>query len=132
MSTFKNAEEAIKYFEGDKYAVLSGMKLEDLSEDHAISSVILTEDHKNANGGIMGGAIFTLADLAFAALANNIHKPTVAQQVSINYLAQPKGEKLTAEASIIRNGRTTCVLQIIVKDDNGTDVALFTGTGYKL
>ncbi len=132
MSTFKNLEEAVKYFEGDKYAMLSGMKLEELSDDHAVSSVLLTEDHKNANGGIMGGAIFTLADLSFAALANNIHKPTVAQNVSINYLAAPKGKKLTAEAKIIRNGRTTCVLQINVKDDLGTDVALFTGTGYKL
>jgi len=132
MSVFKSAEEAIKYFEGDKYAVLSGMKLEDLKEDYARSSVVLTEDHKNANGGIMGGAIFTLADLAFAALANNIHKPTVAQQVSINYLAQPKGDKLSAEAEIIRNGKTTCVLQIRVKDDKGTQIALFTGTGYKL
>jgi len=132
MSVFKSAEEAIKYFEGDKYAVLSGMKLEDLKEDYARSSVVLTEDHKNANGGIMGGAIFTLADLAFAALANNIHKPTVAQQVSINYLARPKGDKLSAEAEIIRNGKTTCVLQIRVKDDKGTQIALFTGTGYKL
>ncbi len=132
MSVFKSAEEAIKYFEGDKYAVLSGMKLEDLKEDYARSSVVLTEDHKNANGGIMGGAIFTLADLAFAALANNIHKPTVAQQVSIYYLTQPKGDKLSAEAEIIRNGKTTCVLQIRVKDDKGTQIALFTGTGYKL
>lgn len=132
MAVFDNAEDAKKYFEGDRYAALTGAKLDDLTGTTSQCSLVLTDDHKNANGGIMGGVIFTLADLAFAALANNLHLPTVAQQVSINYLAMPKGDKLIARGSIVRNGRTTCVLQIEVTDDLGTDVALFTGTGYKL
>ena len=80
----------------------------------------------------MGGAIFTLADLAFAVTANNIHSLSVASSVSINYLSAPKGSKLIAKAKCIKDGRTTAVITVNVTDDAGRDVALFTGTAYKL
>jgi acyl-CoA thioesterase len=80
----------------------------------------------------MGGVIFTLADFAFAVCANNIHVVTVAQQISINYLSAPKGERLIATAKCIKSGKTSSVIQVTVSDDTGRDIALFTGTGFKL
>ena len=65
-------------------------------------------------------------------LSNQLHKPTVAQQVSINYLNAPKGKKLFARAVCKKDGRTTSVLNINVFDDVGRDVAQFIGTGFKL
>jgi acyl-CoA thioesterase len=132
MQTFGNIEEAKKYFEGDKFATLNGMVLDELDESHSLCSLALEDRHKNANGGIMGGVMFTLADFAFAAIVNNIHLPTVAQQVSINYLSAPKGKKLFAIANILKNGKTTIVANVNVYDDTGRAVALFTGTGFKL
>ena len=117
MSTFKSIEEARVYFEKDRFATENGMKLEVLNETESICSMTITERHQNANGGVMGGAIFTLADFAFAALANNLHMPTVAQQVSINYLSAPKGEKLTARAMCKKLGRSTMILNVDVTDD---------------
>ena len=70
--------------------------------------------------------------ITFAALSNNIHRPTVAQQVSINYLAAPKGKTLIAKAEIVKAGRTSTIIQVTVTDDEGRKVALFTGTGFKL
>ncbi|MBR6326206.1 MAG: PaaI family thioesterase [Lachnospiraceae bacterium] len=132
MSTFASTEEAREYFKGDKFATNSGMLLDELGEDYAVCSMTLNEGHRNANGGIMGGVIFTLADLAFAALSNQLHRPTVAQQVSINYLSAPKGERLIARASIRKTGRTSTILQVDVSDDTGRDIAMFVGTGFKL
>lgn len=132
MSTFNSVEEAIEYFKNDKFAYNSGMVLEDLGEDFSLCSMDLDDRHLNANGGIMGGVMFTLADLAFAALSNNIHRPTVAQQVSINYLAAPKGKKLIARAELLKNGRSSTIIQVKVSDETGRDIALFTGTGFKL
>ncbi|MCR5427014.1 MAG: PaaI family thioesterase [Lachnospiraceae bacterium] len=132
MSTFASTEEAREYFKGDKFATNSGMLLDELGEDYAVCSMPLNEGHRNANGGIMGGVIFTLADLAFAALSNQLHRPTVAQQVSINYLSAPKGERLIARASIRKTGRTSTILQVDVSDDTGRDIAMFVGTGFKL
>ena len=130
--TFGSLEEVREYFKNDKFATNAGMQVEEFSDDEVICSVELTDDHKNANGGIMGGAIFTLADLAFAVLVNNIHMPSVAAQVSINYLSGAKGNKLYAKSSCIKTGRSTTVASVDVYDELGTKVALFTGTAFKL
>ena len=132
MSTFSTLEEAQAYFEGDRFATENGMTLNAIGDGTATCSMTLTQRHKNANGGIMGGAIFTLADFAFAVAVNNVHRPTVAQQVSINYLSAPKGERLIARAHRRKDGRNTCVYIVDVTDDAGRDVAQFVGTGYKL
>lgn len=132
MATFKNVDEAREYFKGDRYAAISGAYLEELTERYSVCSLKITDDHKNANGGIMGGVMFTLADFAFATIANNVHMPTVAQQVSVNYLNPPKGNKLTAKAQIKKSGRTSMVINVDVKDEFDRDVVQFVGTGFKL
>ena len=132
MGTFGSLEEVREYFKNDRFATNAGMKVDEFSDDRVVCSVDITDDHKNANGGVMGGAIFTLADLAFAVMANNIHKPSVASQVSINYLSAPKGKILKAEARCLKSGKTTSVLTVNVSDDTGRNVALFTGTAFKL
>ena len=132
MSMFQSAEEAREYFKNDVYAYHSGMILDELGEDFAVCSVTLNDGHKNAIGGVQGGVIFTLADLAFAALANNMHMPTVAQQVSINYLSAPKGQTLFARAELKKNGRTSSVINVNVTDDAGRDIAQYVGIGFKL
>ncbi len=132
MGTFNNLEEAREFFKNDRFATNAGMQIDEYGDDYAVCSVVLTDDHKNAYGGVMGGAIFTLADLAFAVTANNIHSLSVASQVSINYLSAPKGSKLIANAKCIKDGKTTSVITVSISDDTGRDVALFTGTAFKL
>jgi len=132
MGTFKDLEEAREYFKGDRFATENGMVIDEMDEGLSVCSMTLTDSHKNANGGIMGGVIFSLADFAFAVLANHIHKPTVAQQVSMNYLSSPKGKRLIASASCRKSGKTSTIINVEVKDETGRDIALFTGTGFKL
>ena len=131
MGTFATLAEAQEFFVNDRFAMRAGMQIDEITEDTAACSVVLTEDHQNAYGGIMGGAIFTLADLAFAVVANQIHSLSVASQVSINYLSAPKGSKLIARAHCIKTGRTTSVIRVDISDDTGRDVALFIGTAFK-
>ena len=132
MANFNSLEEAREFFYKDKFAVETGVTIDELTEDKAICSLEITDIHKNAYGGVMGGVIFTLSDFAFAVLSNQLHQPTVAQQVSINYLSAPKGNKLTAEAYCRKNGRTSSIIIVDVSDDVGRDVAQFVGTGFKL
>jgi len=132
MAKFTTIEEAREYFSKDRFATENGMVLEELDESHAVCSLKLSDRHRNAYGGVMGGAIFTLADFAFAALSNDRENVTVAQQVSINYLSASKGTKLVARASYRKNGRSSCVVNVDVTDDAGRDVAQFVGTGFKL
>lgn len=79
-----------------------------------------------------GGAIFTLADFAFAALTNDRERTVVAQQVSVNFLAAAKGERLIATARYKKDGRASCVVNVDVADGTGREIAQFVGTGFKL
>ncbi len=132
MSNFKTIDEARAYFSGDRFATENGMTLEERDETHAVASLTLGARHRNALGGVMGGAIFTLADFAFAALTNDRERAAVAQQVSVNFLAAAKGDRLIATARYKKDGRASCVVNVDVVDDTGREIAQFVGTGFKL
>jgi len=132
MTGFKTVEEAWEYFRKDRFATENGMTLDELDGSRAVCSMAISDRHRNAYGGVMGGAIFTLADFAFAALTNDLARKTVAQQVSINYLSAPRGERLTATATYRKDGRSSCVVNVDVADDLGREVAQFVGVGFKL
>ena len=132
MENFKSIEDARAYFSCDRFATDNGITLDELDGSHAVTSMTIGDRHKNAFGGVMGGAIFTLADFAFAALTNGRERVTVAQQVSISYLSAAKGERLIATARYRKDGRSSCVVNVDVTDDTGRDIAQFVGTGFKL
>ena len=132
MANFDTIESAREFFYKDKFAVDTGITLDELTEDFAVCSLKITDDHRNAYGGVMGGVIFTLADFAFAVLSNQIHQLTVGQHGDIHYLSAPKGEKLIAKATCRKSGRTSSIINVDVSDDEGRDVAQFIGTGFKL
>lgn len=132
MSTFNSIEEAREFFKNDKFATNMGIQIDELTEDSCQCSLELNDGHKNAVGGVMGGVMFTLADFSFAVLSNQLHSPTVAQQVSVNYLSAPKGERLIAKAICKKNGRSSSIINVDVVDDIGRDVVQFIGTGFKL
>ena len=86
-------------------------------------------------GAVMGGAMFTLADLAFAVAANSRclvdDKPLqwVSLNSSIQYLGQTQGDSLTAETTCVKQGGSTCVYTVTIRDEHHKPVALVTTTG---
>ena len=130
--TFESIETAREFFKGDRYATETGIRIDQLQDGNAVCSFEITDLHRNADGGVMGGAIFTLIDFAFAVASSSVHHPTVAQQVSVNYLSQPKGKKLKAEAICRKDGRNSCVYIVNVSDDTGREIATALMTGFKL
>ena len=132
MPTFASLEEARAFFVKDRFATENNMVLDALTEDGAVCSMKITDRHLNAEGGLMGGAILALADFTFAAASNNAHRPSVAQQVSLNFLNASKGKQLISTAACLKSGRTSCVYVICIKDDLGKDIAHAMFTGFKL
>ncbi len=132
MGHFQTLEEARAFFKKDRFATDNGMELMELGEDTCLCRVEIVAGHRNGLGGVMGGVIFTLADFAFAVVTNQCHFPTVGQQVNILYLNSVKGSRLFARAKAIKNGKSTCIVEVEVTDDTGRDVARFTGCGFKL
>ena len=126
-------EKARAYFAGDLYATeTTGIVIEAAAEHYAKCSLTLTKAHCNALGRPMGGAIFTLADFAFAVAANLCPPGSVSLTSQITYLAPARGAVLTAEAHMIKSGRTTCFYQVDVTDEQGTRVAFVTVSGAML
>ena len=119
---------------GDRFATETvGVHIDAAEPGYARCSMPVRPIHLNANSVPMGGAIFTLADFAFAVAANgHSTRITVTQQVSVTFLAPARGQVLTAEARCLKAGRTTCLYTVDITDDLGTQVAHLTVNGYTM
>ena len=126
-------KEIQEIFQGDRFAREMGAEIVEARQGYARCVLPLTEHHKNAAGGVMGGVLFTLADFAFAVAANGFtERTTVSQHVSITFLAPAKGQELLAEARCLKEGRTTCLYAGEVRDELGGYVAHATINGFTL
>lgn len=123
-------ERVREIFEKDRFASLNGAYIEEIGEHYAKCSMKLDSSHQNAAGGVMGGAIFTLADFAFAVAANWENMGTVSLCSNINYLGAAKGKMLIAEAVCKKSGKTTSYYEVSVRDELDNQVAIVTTTGY--
>ncbi|MGA2934923.1 MAG: hotdog fold thioesterase [Methanomicrobiales archaeon] len=91
--------------------------------------VMDTTGKENFLGVAHGGAIFSLADQAFAAAANRDGILQVAVSVHIHYLSPAKG-KLEAVARLIAETDRTSLILVEVKSGERV-VATFEGVAYK-
>lgn len=125
-------EEIRSRFKKDHFATdEAGIVIDSAEPGKAVCSLHLEPRHMNANNVPMGGAIFTLADFTCAVAANGYsEKMTVSQNASITFLAPARGERLIAEASCLRSGRTTALLTADIRDELDTYVAHATVNAY--
>ena len=79
----ENIEAIRKFFNKDKFATDMGAEIDWVKDGCAGCSLTIADGHKNAGGSVQGGAIFTLADFAFAVAANLLGKMTVSASNSI-------------------------------------------------
>lgn len=117
-------------FKNDRFATGNGVVIVDVSDGYAKCSLDLQREHMNAIGAVMGGAIFTLADFAFAVASNWQGTPHVSRTSQITYLGVAKGKQLIAEAHRIKEGYATCYYLVDVKDELGNQVAQVTSDGF--
>ena len=123
-------KEIQEIFQGDRFAREMGAEIVEARQGYARCVLPLTEHHKNAAGGVMGGVLFTLADFAFAVAANYEQMTTVSLTSPINLLSRVKGTCLEAAATCIKAGRNTCCYHVTITDDLGTLVAQLTTIGF--
>ena len=128
----KTLEEVRKIFEDDRFATENGAVIDEIGEQSATCSLVITNSHRNAMGAIMGGVYFMLADFAFAVAANWEKMGCVSIHSDISFLNAAKGKKLVAKAMCVKDGKTTVCYRVDVTDDLGTPTAVVTVTGYKV
>jgi len=123
--------ETKEYFKQDRYADLSGIELIDVEPGWAKTRMEIKDVHFNSCNVVQGGAIFTLADLAFAAAVNTYGNLALGIQASITYLKSATKGTLFAEAKIINLHKKLAYFHVDVTDDNGDLIAVFTATAYR-
>ena len=120
-----------RYMKGDKFADRCNIELLSVSPGQARAKMTLHPHHLNGLGTVMGGAIFTLADFAFAAASNSHGTVAVAINVSISFVKAATTGSLWAEAREISKNFKIGSYTVEVKDDQGDLVALFQGMVYR-
>ncbi len=108
-----------------------GVILVEAKDGYAKVNMKVEKRHTNALGFTHGGAIFSLADYAFAHACNYGDNVAVAAQVSINFLKPSvEGDALTAEATRVSDGKTMGLYQVTVRKEEKI-IALFQGLAFK-
>ncbi len=119
------------FTKGDKFAAHAGIELLEVSEGHAKAQLPIDERHLNSVGVVHGGAIFTLADLAFAVASNSHGNVALAINVSISFVKAVRKGVLTAEAREVSLNHKLGSYTVDVKDEAGELVAVFQGMAYR-
>ena len=124
-------EDLIKRVSNDRFARLVGVRLLDVRPGYAVTEMEVTDNHLNGVDRVQGGAIFTLADYAFAAASNSEGIPTLGININITYFKSPSGKKIRAVASEISVQNRIGGYKVDIFDDDGTLIACFSGLGYR-
>ncbi len=109
------------------YFSLVGIKLVDISPGYAKVELDIDKNkHYNPFGSVHGGVNASLIDTA-TYWAAYYHQPEDAGfttlDVSVTNLAMAKEGTLTVHATAIKEGRSVCLCEAVVKDENGRVVA---------
>lgn len=125
----KNVKEFISA--NDLFAKHNGIELLEAGAGMATVKMKIEPYHFNAAGTVHGGAIFTLADFAFAVASNSHGRIAMGISTSVNFVkAAIKG---TLFATAVENSinQKLASYTVTVADDDGSTIAIFQGMVYR-
>ena len=119
------------FFLKDRFAVLAGAELMEIRVGYAKARMKVTESHLNGGDVCQGGALFTLADLAFAAAVNSHLTLTFSTSSQITFIRPVASGYVYAEAVEIVNHKRMPFAEVRITDEEGQLVAVFSSSGYR-
>jgi acyl-CoA thioesterase len=115
-------------YERDRASQTAGMTIEAIAPGQATLAMTLLPQMLNGHMSAHGGAIFALADSAFAFACNSRNVASVAQHCSITYVSPGRaGERLVAECRETNLAGRFGIYDVTVAGDDSRVVALFRG-----
>lgn len=118
--------------ETDRFAKNAGCKIVEVDEHHAVAEMTVGAHHLNGGNVCQGGALFTLADLAIAALMNQHGELTFGISNNIMFVASAKeGDLLSAEAVFVADHHKIPSVEVRVTNQSGRLICHVTGMGYR-
>lgn len=123
--------DIFEFLKGDKFALNAGVELLEVRNGYARARMEIKPEHLNGGRVCQGGAIFTLADLAFAAASNSHAKLTLSITSNINFFQAESRGFLYAEAREVLNRKRLSNCEVRITNEAGALIATFNGTGYR-
>jgi len=120
-----------RFFREDRHARGIGVRLEEVRPGYARARLDVGARHMNAVGVAQGGAIFTLADFAFAVCCNSHGTVAVAVNANVQFVRPGRAGRLVAEAHEVSRSARLSSVRVEVRDAGGEAVALFTGLAFR-
>lgn len=116
----------------DRFAANAGCRITEVDEHHAVAEMTVTAEHLNGGQVCQGGALFTLADLAIAALMNHNGQLTFGISNSIMFVSSAReGDMLRAEAVSVSDHPKIPSVEVRVTRQDGCLICHVTGMGYR-
>lgn len=119
------------FFKRDRFAAEAGCELLEVGEGYARARMLVTPRHLNGGDVCQGGALFTLADLAFAAAVNSHLQLTFSTTSNITFIRSVSEGYVYAEAHEIVNHHRMPFAEVRLTDEQGSLLAIFTSSGYR-
>ena len=120
-----------RFFRRDRFAALAGARLTEVRSGFARARLRVGPGHLNGVDVAQGGALFTLADLAFAAACNSHGTVAVAVNASISFVKAAGPGWLEAEAREVSLSPRLSSVTVHVRERGGALVAVFQGLAYR-
>jgi uncharacterized protein (TIGR00369 family) len=108
-----------------------GLVTEALGEGTARLSMALPEHFTNSLGTAHGGVIMSLLDVALCTAARTLHPDSIGVvtiDMSTSFIGGGSGDRLVAEARVLRDGRSMTFVEGEARNADGSLVAKAIGT----
>lgn len=116
----------------DRFAAAAGCRITEVDAHHAVAEMTVAEMHLNGGNVCQGGALFTLADLAIAALMNYGGQLTFGISSSLMFVSSARlGDTLRAEAVSVTDHHKIPAVEVRVSNQDGRLICHVTGMGYR-
>jgi acyl-CoA thioesterase len=116
----------------DPYCNRLGIEVVDIEPGRATMELELTDSLCNFHGTPHGGAVYSLADAAFAAASNSHGETALALETNISFLtAADVGTTITGVAEETHVAGHTAEYEVRVRDESEERIATFRGRVYR-
>ena len=126
-----NHKDLITFFKNDRYAAFTGIEIVEVSKGYCKAQLKIEEKHLNAANVVQGGAIFTLADFAFAVASNSHGQLALAVNVNITFLRGISEGILYATATEFDDPKRLGAYDVVITNEKEEIIARFNGLVYR-
>jgi len=126
------AEQCVaKIIDNDTVVNGLGIRLISAEEGRAVLAMTVRADMLNSLGQCHGGMSFTLADAAFACASVSSNQAGVGAHAAMDYIRPGmEGDVLTATATVRHQGKSASLVEVVVENQNGKQIALLHGRSH--